>query len=483
MKYNHYQEAIFNGFEKTKDNIIIEAGPGCSKTTVLVEGSGRIKGGRTILTSFSKLIADELAEKVPFGIESSTLNSLGNKIVRNSMPRVKFNKFKDWNILRNVVGEEELPKLRYSVERMIGLLKNNLVTTRSEMMREITLIIKFHAIEIPDKYDGGRFEEIVETCYTQSIGNTREMSYDDQKLFVVMFGLDINPYDVMMVDESQDLSPLDIALVERCARRKIFVGDSWQSIFAFRGALSGAMNDIKERFNCVGYELPICYRCPTDVINEAKRINPRLEDSGLRGQGDVRWVTKNEFREMIGKDNSGKDDIVLCRTVAPLVKECLKNIVWKRCYVKGRDIGEGLERLIKDVCDGNIDIGSFDLRLSEYYQEKIATLTSLGRMEALSELEDKVESIKVFEERVSDVDGLVEEIKRVIKDDGEGIAFMTMHKSKGLERKNVFLLRRDLLPHRKARTEEQLEQERNLEYVAITRSQHGLYSVIKERGE
>lgn len=488
MKYSHYQEAIFEAVGKTSDNIMVEAAPGAGKTSSIVKACDYIRGGRTILCSFSKLIADELAERVPFGVESSTLNALGNRIVRNSIKSVKFNKFKDWNILRNIVGDDELPKLRFGVERIISLLKNGIVIDRDDVMEAISSIIKYHAIDTPSGYDGGRFEEVVESCYLRSLASP-EMSYDDQKLWVVMKNLDINPYDVMLVDESQDLSPLDVALVEKCSRRKIIVGDKRQSIFAFRGSLTGAMDEIAKRFNCIKLPLRICYRCPEDVIYEAQKIYPDDIESptvhGMennKGQGDVRTVTKADFREMI----SGSNDIVLCRTTAPLIKECLKNIIYKKCYVKGRDIGDGLERVIKAVCGGLSDgmgIAEFDQRLDSYFLEQASRLTSLGRIEALSELEDKVESIKAFEEKANDVDSLIGVIKEVIVEDGDGIAFMTGHKSKGLEAKNVYILRRDLIPHRKAKTDEQLEQETNLHYVMITRSQFGLYTVAKERGE
>lgn len=458
-------------------------------TTTIIESCKYIRGGRTALCSFSKLIADELAERVPFGVESFTLNALGYRVVKNSINGVKFNKYKDWNILRSVVDDEEVPKLKFGVDRMIGLLKNGLVLDKEEIRRNIEEIIKFHAIEIPDKYNGGRFEEIVETCYLKSIGNKKEMSFDDQKLMVVQYNLDVNPYDVMLIDESQDLSPLDVALVEKCSQRKIFVGDEHQAIYAFRGSLTGAMKEIEEKFGCRKLPLTICFRCPENVINEAKSIYPDSIESptafgieNAKGTGDVRTISKDEFREMI----EGSDDIVLCRTTAPLVKECLKNIIYKKCYVKGRDIGEGLERVIKNVCGGeikNMDIGEFDYLLDAYFVDQADCLISLGRIESLSELEDKIESIKAFEERVMDVRELVGVIKDIIKDDGDGIAFMTGHKSKGLEAKRVFILRRDLIPHKKAKTDEQLEQERNLEYVMVTRSQFGLYNVKKERGE
>ena len=54
---------------------------------------------------------------------------------------------------------------------------------------------------------------------------------------------------------------------------------------------------------------------------------------------------------------------------------------------------------------------------------------------------------------------------------------MTIHKSKGLENDNVFFLAPELIPSRYATQPWQLEQERNLAYVAITRAKTSLIYV------
>ena len=51
---------------------------------------------------------------------------------------------------------------------------------------------------------------------------------------------------------------------------------------------------------------------------------------------------------------------------------------------------------------------------------------------------------------------------------------MTIHKSKGLENDRVFLCRLDLIPSKFAVTQSQLDQERNLLYVGITRAKREL---------
>ena len=44
---------------------------------------------------------------------------------------------------------------------------------------------------------------------------------------------------------------------------------------------------------------------------------------------------------------------------------------------------------------------------------------------------------------------------------------MTVHKAKGLEAENVYIIRPDLMPHPKATN---VESEMNIKYVAITRA-------------
>ena len=51
----------------------------------------------------------------------------------------------------------------------------------------------------------------------------------------------------------------------------------------------------------------------------------------------------------------------------------------------------------------------------------------------------------------------------------------TIHKSKGLESDVVYILNEDLIPSRFASSTQQLTQERNLKYVARTRSKRELY--------
>jgi len=58
----------------------------------------------------------------------------------------------------------------------------------------------------------------------------------------------------------------------------------------------------------------------------------------------------------------------------------------------------------------------------------------------------------------------------IFTDDIQGVVLSTIHKVKGLESDKVFIIRPDLMPMPHAKGGWQLREEKNLEYVAITRA-------------
>jgi superfamily I DNA/RNA helicase len=55
-----------------------------------------------------------------------------------------------------------------------------------------------------------------------------------------------------------------------------------------------------------------------------------------------------------------------------------------------------------------------------------------------------------------------------------------VHRAKGLEAKNVFILKPELLPHPMAKQPWQQEQERNIKYVAFTRALESLQFITED---
>jgi DNA helicase-2/ATP-dependent DNA helicase PcrA len=104
------------------------------------------------------------------------------------------------------------------------------------------------------------------------------------------------------------------------------------------------------------------------------------------------------------------------------------------------------------------------------------TIESEGRLENLAELvgsAQEFDAIDVFLEQV----GLVSDID-ALDDDSSQVILMTLHSAKGLEFPSVFLigLEDGVFPHLRSLGEpDELEEERRLAYVGITRAQERLY--------
>ena len=90
-------------------------------------------------------------------------------------------------------------------------------------------------------------------------------------------------------------------------------------------------------------------------------------------------------------------------------------------------------------------------------------------------LYDDIQGITVLSDGLTNVDELKDRVNSIF--DGEkndAIQLSTIHKAKGLESDNVFILCPSLMPSKLAKKEWEIETERNLIYVAYTRAKKTL---------
>ena len=88
---------------------------------------------------------------------------------------------------------------------------------------------------------------------------------------------------------------------------------------------------------------------------------------------------------------------------------------------------------------------------------------------------DSCEKIMTVAENVKNIQMLKNKIEEIFSDERECIVCSSVHKAKGLEAPTVFIINYAMIPHPMATTEEELEQEENIKYVAITRAMKELY--------
>lgn len=476
--WSKYQIAIFEANLKEEGNKFVKATAGSGKTTVIEHCITEVPMHLSVLAlAFNVAIKDELAKRLGHlsNVTVKTLNGFGYGACRNAVKRfIKVDKKKVENILYyDVMKEAKAPEerelyysTRYMICKIIGLLKANMTWEPTEA--DIVDLMEVHGMSLPKKIKMAQVTGLVQAAYKRNWEKTLVIDYDDQISMPLYFKWSVDTYDRGFVDEAQDLTPAQIELTSQIGGRIYYVGDPWQAIYLFRGADSNAVNKIVDRMDCATMPLSVCYRCSKAVVRRAQQKNPDIEAFDGSPEGSDEEVTLDDFRNQIADGN-----FVLCRTTAPLVSECLRAIRGgKKATVRGREIGESLAAFVDAVGYAGVDSKGFMEALAVYVNEKAEGLQRAGREDALILLMDQHETIKVFAEDAPTIAGIKARIKSIFDDNpGSGIQFMTIHKSKGLESKRVWILRPDQLPHKLAKTDEQIKAEDNLWFVAVTRCQ------------
>ena len=124
----------------------------------------------------------------------------------------------------------------------------------------------------------------------------------------------------------------------------------------------------------------------------------------------------------------------------------------------------------------------YDIYILDYCSNR--KIKSNGLIEILNELESSATNFKTIKEYLDHIDRVKSEVVgNKNKDQGDGVIFTTMHSAKGLEFKNVYIIgvNEGTIPHEKSydldddkKKDEQIEEERRLMYVAITRAEDKL---------
>ena len=119
----------------------------------------------------------------------------------------------------------------------------------------------------------------------------------------------------------------------------------------------------------------------------------------------------------------------------------------------------------------------YDEFLREYAHFRKIKIEELN--DILKEIEERAKGFKTIEEWFAHIEEYGQELKRqaeFYQNNTNAISLMTMHGAKGLEFHTVFIIEANekVVPYKKAETKEELEEERRMFYVAMTRAKKKL---------
>ncbi len=495
---------------KPTRSLLVKAGAGSGKTLTIVAAAQMIPATvRAIFLAFNKDIATELGRLLPKNVQSKTLNSLGWSICKrfadgvNGHP-IEFkdftNGFKHHAIIRETFTKPEVNEYGVHIRWVVSMCQSLGVVPsgRTDVVgvaeyddSDISLnaIVERFDYDLPIPVRSKVFN-MARVILNKTIDNVIQVNFDEQKYFPVvmpeMAGL-APKYDIVMIDEAQDMNDVDIALIKMILKLNgivVSVGDNRQSIYGFRGADTQAIEKIKAAFGADELPLSISYRCAVNIVNEARTIYPELESAPNAIDGVVETLGSYEKVDF----NAG--DMVICRNNAPTIRLAYRLIANRvPVFVKGRDIGRKLISVIDKLKAVDVADLALSLRTWLLQQSEIIRNENPDDEDAIQRITDRYDSIMVFIEHNADglVVTIIEDIEELFstrtKDSNDAmlmrgrVVLSSIHKSKGLEAERVYILDRELIGMRATRGTWQMEQEDNLAYVAITRAKRELYYI------
>ena len=494
---------------------LISSGAGTGKSTVLVERMKAIKAkypeATILMLSFSKDSALELKSRVGnvTGVTISTLHSLAYYILQTS----------GWKFKVDCNSENQ----KAVITNLIG---SRFKTTAKEVIKSFT-----------DSRRGTASTLKIRKKYLQWQKENHVVSFDTMILFAVeilqkhqgMRSYWQNRYDFIQIDEGQDLNEVQIELVRMMTattKNLCVCGDYRQQIYSFRGA-AGAMEELSK--NATIHELTLNYRCNQGILNLANSIMKEYSplESALKvvRRDPIFYVAKDsaeeaskiadKIEELHKRGENYKDIAVLYRSssVAPAIaQEFLKRkipfVTKSKLLLKynARPYKE-IINLFKFMTESSVDNLEKILPLLtekpnhhsyvEEFSQAVETATQMTPAKALRHLINhglakyfgesiltvenfiaelqKFTTIQEFLNQVSDLQEQLIKMRDLSAKTNSVVQLMTIHASKGSEWKNVFIVGCNEGVFPSSREGADIEEEKRLLYVAVTRARENLY--------
>lgn len=444
------QERIATSKART---LVVNAFAGSGKTSTLIEYAKRRPSTRIHYVAFNRSIKEEAAKKFPRNVKCVTTHGLAFQS-HGKQFQTKLNNPRAYHVAQ-AINTDNINGGRI-LEVVTGFL-----SSKDHEIDESHIPYHFQ------KMNDGNLSELVDkaravwSLMQDPNKNSVPMPHDGY-LKLYHLSSPIIETQTILFDECQDANPVTIDLISSQQCNKVYVGDQYQSIYGFRGAVD-ALKKIKadERLS-----LTKSFRFGAGIADLASAILGEWRDckQSIQGLGNfpsVFNVDRNQPHTIISRTNG-----CLFLEAVALVKS-------------GKPFG----------FIGGVEGYRFDQILDTYFQfarnkDRIRD-PFIGSFKDFAEMEEYGESlddkeikflVKVVSNYAHEIPSLIDKIKSsaIPVLTGNEIALSTTHKMKGREAQNVILtddfVELKIEKDEKGKESRPKDEEVNILYVAVTRS-------------
>ena len=308
-------------------------------------------------------------------------------------------------------------------------------------------------------------------------------------------------YTNIYADECQDLSSLQFSLlkyIQRKGGRYVLVGDFRQSIYNFAGADAKSFKTIEKLFSpLTKFELPINYRCPSSHLEKVnKEFNIPIQPRPNAPKGTIKTIEKKDIKKyikpgdmVISRKNKWFSDVVITLATSGIP-----------IYIEDKEMVESLLKTIKD--SKTTTLGGLKIKLEKIISDASKSLEKIAQTQTNSNEDEtqKAQDFSLTNSRIDNINFILDILKSYQKEfpnasvinfsnyvskilniipNKDCVRICSVHKAKGLEAENVFVLNEAKVCTDFRNSIEQQEQEKNLSYISITRAKDTLY-LVKE---
>ena len=479
------QEEIINS---DKLSFKINAVAGSGKTTTLLEYAKKNSHLKILYLAYNKSLQTSLQDKLkvynlPF-MHVSTIHSLAY----NKIEAYNYNLAHDLKnqVIENVITNHELTvnqKAYYPIPEYVALIKDlvnfycnsSLIALDSKLIESYKKQSELGAkiLELINKNET-RVIEHLKTILSAMKNKIIDATHDFYlKMFYLNKKVSANlPYDLILVDEAQDISDVMIGIVENQSCRRIYVGDSFQQIYTFRFA-TNALNKI----DLPSYDLTQSFRFGD---NFAKVLQNNLNSLYEINSSKPLKISGLEKTTLIGKNHIdfSKQFCVIARSTFGLIQQLVYFIHDKKkvYFEGGYNSYSFMNQTVYSI-----------FYLKQKKNDKI-TIDEIKDFDTINELEqfakdtknqdylNIIKFINTYGDNIFEINKKIKEFLVTDKNQAD-IIFTTTHKSKGLEYNQVimaddFISKKEIVNTKNKLSFQRANEELNIYYVAATRAKN-----------